>query len=177
MRCFSRAAVETATGRTAADDAVINMDGHIDLRTEQMDLGIHPHTKGLRVISLRSPLYVKGTFKNPHVGVSAGALAVRGGAVVGLGLINPFAALLPLIAPSNNKPLPCTQMLADMRAAPSAPSAGQKQRAKAAPAYLSSGAAGSAAGSGSGDSARATAAKKPVPASPAPASAAQYRGG
>jgi uncharacterized protein involved in outer membrane biogenesis len=61
------------------DDAVINMDGHIDLRTEQMDLGIHPHTKGLRVISLRSPLYVKGTFKNPHVGVSAGALAVRGG--------------------------------------------------------------------------------------------------
>ncbi|MFM0388814.1 AsmA family protein [Paraburkholderia dipogonis] len=159
------------------DDAVINMDGHIDLRTEQMDLGIHPHTKGLRVISLRSPLYVKGTFKNPHVGVNAGALAVRGGAVVGLGLINPFAALLPLIAPSNNKPLPCIQMLADMRAAPSAPPAGQKQRAKAAPGYLSSGAAGSAAGSGSGDSARATAAKKPVPASPAPASAAQHRGG
>jgi hypothetical protein len=142
-----------------------------------MDLGIHPHTKGLRVISLRSPLYVKGTFKNPHVGVSAGALAVRGGAMVGLGLINPFAALIPLVAPRNNKPLPCTQMLADMRTAPSAPPAGQKQRAKAAPAYLSSGAAGSAAGSGSGDSARAPAAKKPVPASPAPASAAQYRGG
>jgi uncharacterized protein involved in outer membrane biogenesis len=160
------------------DDAVINMDGHIDLRTEQMDLGIHPHTKGLRVISLRSPLSVKGTFKNSHVGVSAGALAVRGGAVVGLGLISPFAALLALIAPSNNKPLPCTQMLADMHAAPSAPPAGQKQREKAAPAYLSSGvAAGSAAGSGSGDVARAPAAKKSVPASPAPASAVQYRGG
>jgi len=38
------------------------------------------------VISLRSPLYVKGTFKNPRVGVNAGALAVRGAAVVGLGL-------------------------------------------------------------------------------------------
>jgi hypothetical protein len=148
------------------------------LRTEQMDLGIHPHTKGLRVISLRSPLSVKGTLKNPHVGVSAGALAVRGGAVVGLGLISPFAALLALIAPSNNKPLPCTQMLADMRATPSAPPAGQKQREKAPPAYLSSGAAaGSAAGSGSGDAARAPAAKKSVPASPTPASAAQYRGG
>lgn len=151
------------------DDAVINMDGHIDMKTEQMDLGIHPHTKGFRIFSLRSPLYVKGTFKDPHVGVNAGALAVRGGAVVGLGLINPFAALIPLIAPSNNKPLPCTQMLADMRAAPTAPPAGQKQRAKAAPAYMSSDAA-------AGGAARAQAPKKSAPASPAPASAAQYRG-
>ncbi|HEV3423230.1 MAG TPA: AsmA family protein [Paraburkholderia sp.] len=157
------------------DDAVINMDGHIDLRTEQMDLGIHPHTKGLRVISLRSPLYVNGTFKDPHVGVNAGALAVRGGAVVGLGLLNPFAALIPLIAPSNNKPLPCAQLLADMRAAPSAPPAGQKQRAKAAPAYLASGAAGPAEDSPGGP-ARTQAARKTAPAGPAAASEAQYRG-
>jgi hypothetical protein len=157
------------------DDAVINMDGHIDLRTEQMDLGIHPHTKGLRVISLRSPLYVNGTFKDPHVGVNAGALAVRGGAVVGLGLLNPFAALIPLIAPSNNKPLPCAQLLADMRAAPSAPPAGQKQRAKAAPAYLASGAAGPA-GDSPGGPARTQAARKTAPAGPAAASEAQYRG-
>jgi uncharacterized protein involved in outer membrane biogenesis len=156
-------------------DAVINMDGHIDLRTEQMDLGIHPHTKGLRVISLRSPLYVNGTFKDPHVGVNAGALAVRGGAVVGLGLFNPFAALIPLIAPSNNKPLPCAQLLADMRAAPSAPPAGQKQREKATPAYLASGAAGPAEDS-PGGSARTQAARKTAPAGPAAASEALYRG-
>jgi uncharacterized protein involved in outer membrane biogenesis len=146
------------------DDAVINMDGNVNLKTEEMDLAIHPHTKGFRVFSLRSPLYVKGTFKDPHVGVNAGALAVRGGAVVGLGLINPFAALIPLIAPSNNKPLPCQQMLADMRNTPSAPPAGQQQKAKAAPAYMSSGA----------DAASAPKAK--TPAAPAPASAAEYRG-
>ncbi|SAK87698.1 AsmA family protein [Caballeronia arationis] len=146
------------------DDAVINMDGHIDLKTEEMDLAIHPHTKGFRVFSLRSPLYVKGTFKDPHVGVSAGALAVRGAAAVGLGLINPFAALIPLIAPSNNKPLPCQQMLADMRSAPSAPAAGQQQKAKAAPAYMSPDAAG------------ASAPKAAAPARPAPASAAEYKG-
>jgi uncharacterized protein involved in outer membrane biogenesis len=120
------------------DDAVINMDGTVDMRSEQMDLNIHPHTKGLRIISLRSPLYVKGTFKDPNIGVDVGALAVRGGLAVGLGLINPFAALIPLIQPSNNKPLPCAQMLADMRSAPTAPPAGQKQRAKAAPAYMAS---------------------------------------
>src|SRR3954469_10867394 len=93
----------------------------IHLKTEEINLGIHPHTKGFRVFSLRSPLYVKGTFKDPKVGVNVGALAVRGGAAVGLGLINPFAALIPLIAPSNNKPLPCNQMLADIRKAPTAP--------------------------------------------------------
>jgi uncharacterized protein involved in outer membrane biogenesis len=110
------------------DDAVINMDGTVNLKTEEMNLNIHPHTKGFRVFSLRSPLYVQGSFEDPHVGVEAGALATRGVAAVGLGLLNPFAALIPLIAPSNNKPLPCSQMLADMRKAPSAPPPGQKQR-------------------------------------------------
>jgi len=152
------------------DDAVINVDGNIDLKTEAMDLGIHPHTKGLRIFSLRSPLYVKGTFKDPHVGVSAGALAVRGAAAVGLGLINPFAALIPLIAPSNNKPLPCQQMLADIRTAPNAPPAGQQQKAKAAPSYMPADQGGA--------SASASASKGAVPKalSPAPASAAQYKG-
>jgi len=113
------------------DDAVINIDGNVNLRDETMDLNIHPHTKGFRVFSLRSPLYLKGTFKNPHVGVNATALALRGGAAVGLGLINPLAALLPLIAPSNNKPLPCDALLAHMREAPSAPPPGQKEHAPA----------------------------------------------
>jgi uncharacterized protein involved in outer membrane biogenesis len=154
------------------DDAVINMDGTVDLRSEQMDLNIHPHTKGLRIISLRSPLYVKGTFKDPNIGVNAGALAVRGGLAVGLGLINPFAALIPLIQPSNNKPLPCAQMLADMRKAPTAPPAGQKQRVKAAPAYMASSAAGDTA-----PAPGATPASKGVRATAAPAASAAVPGG
>ena len=104
----------------------------MNLRDETMDLGVHPHTKGFRVFSLRSPLYVKGTFKDPHVGVNAAALALRGGAMVGLGLINPFAALMPLLAPSNNKPLPCAQLLSQVRQAPTAPPPGVKQKPKAA---------------------------------------------
>ncbi|MDN7865829.1 AsmA family protein [Burkholderia multivorans] len=113
------------------DDAVINIDGKVDMKNETMNLGIHPHTKGFRIFSLRSPLYVKGTFKNPHVGVNATALAVRGGAMVGLGLINPFAALIPLIAPSNHKPLPCQQLIAAMQSQqPSAPPPGQRKQSK-----------------------------------------------
>ncbi|WP_433703727.1 AsmA family protein [Paraburkholderia sacchari] len=116
------------------DDAVIDIDGPIDLRDESMNMRVHPHTKGFRVFSLRSPLYVKGTFQNPHVGVDAAALALRGGAMVGLGLINPFMALLPLVAPSNNKPLPCDQLFAQIRQRPAAPPPGQKMHALPPPA-------------------------------------------
>lgn len=108
------------------DDALINVDGPINLRDESIDLKIHPHTKGFRIFSLRSPLYAKGTFKNPQVGVDAGALALRAGAMVGLGLINPFAALIPLIAPSNNRDVPCSELFGQMKA-----KAAQKAAAKA----------------------------------------------
>ncbi|GBH28592.1 AsmA family protein [Burkholderia vietnamiensis] len=98
------------------DAALINVDGPINLRDESIDLKIHPHTKGFRVFSLRSPLYAKGTFKNPKVGADAGAPALRAGAMVGLGLINPFAALIPLIAPSNNRDGPCSELFGQMNA-------------------------------------------------------------
>jgi len=153
------------------DDAVINIDGNVNLRDESMDLGVHPHTKGFRVFSLRSPLYVKGTFKDPHVGVNAAALALRGGAAVGLGLINPFAALIPLLAPSNNKPLPCTQMLEQIRQAPTAPPPGVKQQPKAA---ISLDGAPVNKSSGGASSSAATDKKKPAVMSPA--SAATYKG-
>lgn len=94
-------------------DALINVDGTVNLGNEQLDLNVHPHTKGFRVFSLRSPLYVKGTFKEPQVGVAIGPLAARGAAAVGLGLLNPFAALLAMVAPSNNNDSPCPAIVAD----------------------------------------------------------------
>ncbi|CAN7355740.1 AsmA family protein [Trinickia sp. LjRoot230] len=113
--------LDSRTFALDTEDALIAMDGRIDLRNETMNLTIHPQTKGFRVFSLRSPLYVKGTFKHPDVGVSKEALALRAGAAVGLGLLNPFAALLPLMAPSHNQPAPCETLIARMREAPHAP--------------------------------------------------------
>ncbi|MFM0025616.1 AsmA family protein [Paraburkholderia madseniana] len=152
------------------DDAVINIDGNVNLRDESMDLGVHPHTKGFRVFSLRSPLYVKGTFKDPHVGVNATALALRGGAVIGLGLINPFAALIPLLAPSNNQPLPCGQLLSQVRQAPTAPPPGMKQQPK--PAISLDGAPVNKSSSG----AASPGAADRKPAVTAPATGAEYKG-
>ncbi|MFL9864756.1 AsmA family protein [Paraburkholderia fungorum] len=153
------------------DDAVINIDGNVNLRDESLDLGVHPHTKGFRVFSLRSPLYVKGTFKDPHVGVNATALALRGAAVVGLGLINPFAALIPLLAPSNNKPLPCGQLLSQVRQAPGAPPPGVKQAPKPAISLD-----GTPVNKSSADARSPAAAEKKPAAVMPPATAAEYKG-
>ncbi|MEX3934674.1 AsmA family protein [Paraburkholderia phymatum] len=166
-------------------DAVINIDGTVDMKDESMDLGVHPHTKGFRVFTLRSPLYVKGSFKSPSVGVNAAALALRGGAMVGLGLINPFAALIPLIAPSNNKPLPCQQLLTAMQAQPpTAPPPGQREKAKGPvlpPGTPGASAVEPSAPATSGSKKSSTPSKKPAaPASgaalPEPSHAADYKG-
>ncbi|RQQ16981.1 AsmA family protein [Burkholderia stagnalis] len=137
------------------EDAVIGMNGTVNLRDETMNLTIRPHTKGFRIVSLRSPLYVTGTFKQPHVGVKPGALIARGGAAVALGLLNPVASLLALIQPGRNQPLPCHQMLVDMERRPSAPPPGMRKEKKPAPAYMSAPPASQA---------RAQAAAEPEPA-------------
>lgn len=107
------------------DDAIINVDGRINLANEQLALTIHPKSKGLRLLSLRSPLYVKGSFKHPDVGVDKGAVALRAGAAVALGtLAAPFAALLALINPGPDEDSPCAALLAQARTAPQAPAPG-----------------------------------------------------
>ncbi|RAR53138.1 hypothetical protein C7401_12995 [Paraburkholderia unamae] len=164
------------------DDAVINIDGPINLHDESLDMKVHPHTKGFRIFTLRSPLYVKGTFKNPHVGVDATALALRGGAMIGLGLINPFAALIPLIAPSNNKPLPCDELFAQMRQHPVAPPPGQRMHAAALPKPPAGNAtnAGSGAKEGGGKSTGGNASPatrtQPAPSTPQSGPSNLYRG-
>lgn len=85
------------------DDAVINVDGTVNFANEKLDLDVKPHTKGFRVFSLRSPLYVQGTLKNPNVGVHAGPLLARGAGAVALGVVAaPAAALLALVSPSHD---------------------------------------------------------------------------
>ncbi|MEO8838051.1 MAG: AsmA family protein, partial [Herbaspirillum sp.] len=108
------------------DDAIINVEGRINLANEQLALTIHPETKGFRLLSLRSPLYIKGSFKHPDVGVDKGAVALRAGAAIALGtLAAPFAALLALVNTGPDEDSPCAALLAQARKAPLAPAPGR----------------------------------------------------
>ncbi|KAF1041436.1 MAG: hypothetical protein GAK35_03303 [Herbaspirillum frisingense] len=115
------------------EDALIVVDGSIDMKQEKLDLNVHPKSKGLRIISLRSPLYVSGTFKNPDVGVNKGVLALRAGGAVALGLLAPVTAILPLINVDGEQKADCANLLDEVKKAPQAPPAGKSASAKVAP--------------------------------------------
>ena len=98
------------------ENAIIYVDGTVNFATEQLDLKITPESKGLRLFSLRSPLYVRGTFANPSAGVQAVPLLLRGAGMVALGVIaGPAAGLLALVAPSGGEPNQCAPLLQQMQ--------------------------------------------------------------
>src|SRR5690606_33786364 len=98
------------------ENALIQIDGTVNFASEELDLDISPDSKGMRIISLRSPLYVQGTFSDPRPGVHAGPLALRGAGMLALGSLTPAAALLALIAPSGEQANQCGEFLQQMRA-------------------------------------------------------------
>ncbi|MNB73902.1 putative assembly protein [compost metagenome] len=98
------------------ENAVINVTGTASLASEQLDLTIDPESKGFRIITLRSPLYVRGSFKNPQAGVKAGPLIARGAVAAALAtLVTPAAALLALISPSEGDANQCRTILSQMK--------------------------------------------------------------
>ncbi|POA47397.1 AsmA family protein [Pseudomonas sp. MPR-ANC1] len=99
------------------ENAIIYIDGTANMATEQLDLTVTPESKGWRLISLRSPLYVRGKFIKPDAGVKAVPLLLRGAGMVALGVIAaPAAGLLALVAPSGGEPNQCAPLLEQMKA-------------------------------------------------------------
>ena len=95
--------------------ATIRVDGTINLSSERLDLTVKAHTKGPRLLSLRSPITIQGTLKNPDVGVKPGPLIAQAAGAIALGAVAaPAAALLALISPGeddNGQPNTCRGVL------------------------------------------------------------------
>ncbi|MES2319422.1 MAG: AsmA family protein [Pseudomonadota bacterium] len=103
------------------DTAIITATGTINLSNEQINLTLRPESKGLRIFSLRAPLYVKGDFNAPKVSVDKGVLAMKAGGAIALGLAAPVAALIPLVNTGPGKDSRCAQLLASAAVKPVAP--------------------------------------------------------
>jgi hypothetical protein len=125
--------VQTRTFVVDTEDAIIGVDGKINLAKEELGLTIKPESKGIRLISLRSPLYVRGTFKKPDVGVNKGVIAMKAGAATVIGAVaTPLAALLAFINPGPDKDSPCANLLAQAQKKPQAPPPGKDSNGKQA---------------------------------------------
>jgi len=117
---------QTRTFVLDTEEAIVDIDGWVNLSNEQMNLRVKPETKGLRLFTLRTPFYVKGTFKKPDLSLDKKVLALKGGAAAALAVVAaPAAALLPLINTGPGQESPCSSLLSKARAKPQAPPPGK----------------------------------------------------
>ncbi len=78
-------------------DSTVWIDGSLSMVSEQLDLRAVVSPKDKSPLALRSPLHVRGSFADPQLQLEKGAIGGKLAASVLLGLINPLAALLPLV--------------------------------------------------------------------------------
>ncbi len=93
-------------------DASIGVTGTINLQGERYDLTLHPDSKGVRIITLRSPLYIRGSFEKPELGLDRRTVALKAGAATALGVLAaPVAGLIALVSPGETAVSPCAELL------------------------------------------------------------------
>lgn len=93
-------------------DTNVKIDGTVNLRSEELDLTLHPMPKDYSPLTLRSPLHLKGTFKKPAIRPDE-KLLTRGGIAALLGtLAAPVAALVGLIDTGPGDDANCEQLIA-----------------------------------------------------------------
>ena len=93
------------------DDTRIEGSGTIDLKEEMLDLGLKPHPKDVSIFVMRGPLHITGPLSDPHFSAQKKGLFRRAGLAVLLGMVNPFAALIPLIETGTGKDADCAAVL------------------------------------------------------------------
>ena len=78
-------------------DSTLWVDGSVSLATEAIDLRVVVAPKDFSPLALRTPIHLRGSFANPSVSLEKGKLGAKLGASALLALVNPFAALIPLL--------------------------------------------------------------------------------
>lgn len=97
------------------DDTNIVIGGQASLAAESLDFTAYPTPKDWSPLALRGPLQVRGTFAHPTVAPDLTRVAARGLGAVLLGLVNPLAALVPLIETGGGTDSDCGKLIADVR--------------------------------------------------------------
>ena len=117
-------------------DSTVWIDGTVSLQNEAMDLRAVVSPKDFSPLTVRTPVYVKGTFSNPAVSVELGKIGAKVGAAALLSLLNPLAAVIPFVDPGASDEAKraagqCAELAA--RGNVSKVSAGQKPAPKRSP--------------------------------------------
>lgn len=107
-------------------DTHIKVDGTINLANEQLDLTLHPLPKDYSLVALRSPIHLRGTFKDPAIRLDKRLLARSGVAAVLGAVAGPLGALVALVESGPGDDADCEGLIAaaQKHAGQGAPAAG-----------------------------------------------------
>jgi uncharacterized protein involved in outer membrane biogenesis len=103
LQCFvadlelRRGTLQTKAMIIDTDDAIIIGDGSVDLARERLAYRLRTQSRDFTIGALSTDIRINGSFRSPSVLPEPVELGVRGGAAVGLALINPLLAILPTI--------------------------------------------------------------------------------
>jgi len=97
-------------------ETVVRVEGNLSFKDETMDLAATPNAKHASLVSLRTPIHLRGPLRKPKVRPEAGPLVKKGAIAVGLGAINPALAVFALYEPARGKDQPCAQLIAEAKA-------------------------------------------------------------
>jgi uncharacterized protein involved in outer membrane biogenesis len=87
-------------------------EGMFNLKNEQFDMKLTPKPKSMGILSLRTPVRLYGSFKEPDFALEKGPLLARAGGAVALLTLAPLAALLPLIETGPGEDSDCRRLQA-----------------------------------------------------------------
>lgn len=132
------------------DTAQTRVDGRgtFSLKDERFAFTVEPKPKKPGLLSLRTPVRLHGSFRHPDFTLDKGPLMMRAGGAIALGLLNPLAAILPLIETGPGTDTDCARVLAPVQGAQqqahavgtalpkSAPATSAKGQVKAGPKAL-----------------------------------------
>lgn len=95
----------------------VDGSGSFNLKDEQFAFAVEPKPKKAGILSLRTPVYLHGSFRHPDFSLDKGRLFMRAGSAVALAFLNPLAAILPLIETGPGTNTDCARVLAPVQGA------------------------------------------------------------
>jgi uncharacterized protein involved in outer membrane biogenesis len=99
------------------EPVLITGSGSINLESETFDLTLQGQPKKMRLVHVRSPLYVRGQILHPSFGMNKGRVLAQTGGAAALGIaLTPLAAALALVDPGLAKDANCAALTAEGRA-------------------------------------------------------------
>jgi uncharacterized protein involved in outer membrane biogenesis len=98
------------------ENTLIKVAGTVDFSHETIDLEAAPYPKSAGILSLRTPLELKGPMRLPKAHPKSGPLVARAAGALALGALNPALAVLATLESGPGKDTDCGKLLAEAKA-------------------------------------------------------------